>query len=120
MTREGNPALTPPVVAELRDKVCADLAAQTEKIQAAFVARDVNSVARLARKMQSSADIFGLQRIAREARFVWANAGKDCQLEQLQASVAVLKELCRSAVSPVSSEEPGDAVFNVTSTPGRG
>jgi len=94
------------LVTQLRDTVCADFAAQTDKMRTALLARDLDSVARLARKMQSSASMFGFARIAAKAGTVYENTGDHLRLEQLQASITALTELCSSAAGMSALADP--------------
>ncbi len=88
-------------VGELLEAFSGDLSERAEKIESALQVRDFPSLVELAHQLKGTAGIYGFPQISHTAAVVNSQATKPDDLQQLQAVVSELVDLCRQAVADI-------------------
>jgi CheY-like chemotaxis protein len=91
--------LDPSKVIMLIDTFCGELPMRAESIERAFQQHNRTHLFELAHQIKGSAGIYGFDNITRTARNICDRLRADDKLEELQAAVTELVDLCRQAAS---------------------
>ncbi len=96
--------LAPAVVAQLMREFREELPGRAELIGKAYDDKDRTQLMRLTHQLKGAAGIYGLNQISDTARLVHQLAQEDVALEELQATVAELVEMCKQAAAQAPRE----------------
>ena len=101
-----------PVLGEmdrLRDAFVGRLPERARAVEAAWNARDLEALGRLAHQLKGTAGVYGFVPLARAAGAVEERATAQCAPQELQAGVTGLLDLCRQAAAADRGSLPGAA-----------
>jgi len=99
--------LDPAVVAKLMRQFLEELPGRAERIGKACVDKDRTQLMHLTHQLKGAAGIYGLNQISETARLVHQLVQEDVALEELQATVSELVDLCKQAAAQQPQDSSG-------------